>query len=263
MTAHEIAWKLVRPSGKFGMKELVVCALLLTTTSCSPEGCKVVLINVGNSSRGQIANQIEVINAMNPGVISIDFRFMDSFGDSGDLRLYNALAKCKKLVMTTTIEDSVASMRWIVQGNHPNIKPPNAVTGFVSLNVDDISQSVREVMVTCCNNNHQKQELNFALQTVMQYNSLKASRFLKREPNIYQIEYAYWEGLRRFTAEDVVAGHLRKEDIEGKIVMIGFLGPGDEDKFISGTTSERPGVRDIYGLEIWATLVCQILDRGD
>jgi CHASE2 domain-containing sensor protein len=55
-------------------------------------------------------------------------------------------------------------------------------------------------------------------------------------------------------------GNITKKDIEGKIVMFGFLGPGNEDKFFSPLNT-NPNEPDMYGLEYLANVVAQVLEN--
>lgn len=89
---------------------------------------------------------------------------------------------------------------------------------------------------------------------------VKTSNFIQSHERLVDLNFK--KGVRKFktfSVTDVLNGKLTKKEIEGKIVMMGFLGPGNEDKFYSplNKNSKEP---DMYGVEYLANIVAQILE---
>jgi CHASE2 domain-containing sensor protein len=96
----------------------------------------------------------------------------------------------------------------------------------------------------------------------MKFDSASTSRFLKNTPRIVDVNYDEDRKFKKFTSNDVLAGKVRPEQVQGKIVLFGMLGPGDEDKFftpLNGAKKDR-GEPDMYGVEYLARIVAQVLE---
>jgi hypothetical protein len=101
---------------------------------------------------------------------------------------------------------------------------------------------------------------HFSIATAMSFDSLRTLDFIKNNDRLVDVDFKYGKRkFKTFSHSDVLNGKLTMKDIEGKIVMIGFLGPGNEDKFFSpmNTDSKEP---DIYGVEYLANIVAQVLE---
>lgn len=105
-----------------------------------------------------------------------------------------------------------------------------------------------------------KKEYHFSVQIAMLYDSIKTMEFIQQNNNIVDVDYKY--GNRKFkkiSPREVLSEKITKEDIEGKIVIMGFLGPGNEDKFYT-PLNKNPNEPDMYGVEYLANIVAQILE---
>ncbi|MBS1977537.1 MAG: CHASE2 domain-containing protein [Bacteroidetes bacterium] len=137
--------------------------------------------------------------------------------------------------------------------------PSHAKTGFVSEKGENGWPQTKRF------NTYQKEaftdqiEYHFSVSTAMCYDSIRAARFVENQPKEVNIDYRNGRRFAKFSAREVLRGRVSKEDIEGKIVMFGFLGPGDIDKFFTSLNSD-PGHPDMYGVEILANIVAQVLE---
>jgi CHASE2 domain-containing sensor protein len=228
----------------------------------------IVLINVGKSGRAEIAEQITIINALSPKVIALDLTFDVSRRDNADAKLVNALWDCKNLVMATLIIEA-GGMTFIASANQPEFMSPDQRTGFVNaIQENDKRRTLKKFMVwqretiVDATIGEPRVEYHFAARTAMLYDSIAAARFIGSHPQITNIDYK--NGTRKFikySADDVLNNALKKVDIQGKIVIMCSLGPGNEDKFYTPLNKDqrRP---DMYGGECIGNIVCQILEDG-
>jgi CHASE2 domain-containing sensor protein len=231
--------------------------------SCNSQHAEqnIVVINTDTLDRAGIANLIGIINLFNPKVIAIDIQFVNSTESSKDWLLFHGLNKCKSLVMASMIgkyTGEETEYRGFVEESEPQFLT-NAKTGFVNSILERDGFETLKRFST-----HEKVngsiEYHFGVRTAMAFDSLKAIHFVESNPRVIDVDYRY--GKRRFksfSSSDVLSKRLSHEDIEGKIVMLGFLGPGDEDKFFTplNTNSNEP---DMYGLEYLANIVAQVLN---
>jgi CHASE2 domain-containing sensor protein len=206
---------------------------------------------------------ISKLNRLSPAVIAIDLTFVNNSTYDDDLRLLTAIEACKSLVMASAI------LRYReVEGDHDfegymyQTEPHfllNAKTGFVNaLGGHDTENSLSKFSTYVKVNG--EIEYHFSVRTAMVYDSLKAFEFVKGNPKIVTVDYK--DGKRKFktfSSSYVRDGKLVHEDISQKIVMLGFLGPGDEDKFFTPLNSNS-GRPDMYGLEYLANVVSQVLE---
>lgn len=223
---------------------------------------QIVLVNIDTLNRAGIATEISVINALNPRVIAIDVNFSGRENPEQDLLLFNALDQCKNLVMACEI-DKFAEQRFNYGFFSVESEPEfvvNARIGFVNviLETDDLRTLKRFSTVK---NVAGKLVYHLAVETAFAYDSTKTSKFVRNHSNIVEVDYRDGKGdFRRITSKEVFSGDLIKEDIEGKIVMFGYLGPLEEDMFYTPLNKAgAPARPDMYGVEYLAYIVAQVL----
>lgn len=246
--------------------KLFLFCFIITALSCNSQIAErdIVLINVDTINRNGITREISIVNSLNPKVIAIDLQFSNDTEYDQDTRLIQALDKCKNLIMASVIEnytgDGVEYKRF-TYGSLPDYRT-NAKTGFINAlpERDEFQTLKRFSIVEKVNGDY---EYHFGVRTAMAYDSLKAMDFVKSNPRIIDIDY---QGGRRkfkaFSAFEVLNKKVSRKDIEGKIVLMGYVGPSDEDKFFSPLNKKtKPYKPDIYGLEYLANIVAQVLNR--
>jgi CHASE2 domain-containing sensor protein len=246
----------------------IIGLTILFGQSCYSQNIEdsIVLINVGDYDRGRIAEEIEIINTLNPKVISIDVAFPNYKGDKADKKLVTALMASKQVVIPSEISSEgldyygkeMISVYLTCAGEF--FYSINTVSGFVSVEREKGQQTIPLQFIQWQEATGYKYR-HFSIETAMQFDSLRTNEFIKAHDRLVDIDFK--NGKRKFkmfTVQDVLKHRLTKADIEGKIVMLGFLGPGNLDKHISplNSGSNEP---DMYGLEYLAHIVAQILEK--
>jgi CHASE2 domain-containing sensor protein len=160
---------------------------------------RIVLVNIGNLSRAEVAREIAIINQFKPRVIAFD-GFFDCEGglrDSvncpqlldvmGNLMLSNAIQEVPNFVLATKLlqTDSLAQYD-SNEADSLEVSDPMfndyATHGFVTLPTDATYQED----VKKCNSVYPsrvidgKEELAFSVRIAMQYDSVKTKKFLAR-----------------------------------------------------------------------------------
>lgn len=222
---------------------------------------KIVLVNVDTLNRKGIADEINIINSLNPKVIAIDLQFSNDTKRKDDYLLLLALEKVKNLVMISVIEDydgREKAYRRFALGSLPEYLL-GAKTGFGNTILEGRPLELRKFSVH--ENVNGGIEYHFAVRTAMAFDSLAAAHFVERSPRIVDIDYDYGKKkFKSFSSSEVLKRAITRADIEGKIVLLGFLGPGDEDKFFTPLNT-NPMAPDTYGLEYLACIVAQVLEN--
>jgi CHASE2 domain-containing sensor protein len=257
----------------------------------------IVLVNIGNLSRREIAEQIEIIRKYNPRVIGIDGFFDCSKGlrdtlncpqlrdEFGNMMLANAIKEAGNVVLVTKVLQSDSSLAEDAYDSLRRSDPifrDNAVgEGFANLETDAAFQDD----VKTCRLFNPKLDIEgdshyaFAVELAMQYDSSKARNFLERgnyrevinyRGNVYDIfgSTNYPQMFYTLDVEDVFNENFVPEMIKGKIVIFGFLGeylgdPSWADKFYTPMNKKLAGKAnpDMFGAVVHANIISMILSE--
>jgi CHASE2 domain-containing sensor protein len=254
------------------MKKLNVLIVItvIVTCSCNSQTVNesIVIINTGDYDKGRIAEELAIINRFEPKVVSIDIAFPEYSGDIEDQNLILSLEAAKKLVLPSEI----SSLGNDYYGNEmilvsltcsAEFFPLRAKSGFVSMKMEEseIPNSIPKQFIVWQKSSASDDIYHhFSVVTAMAVDSLKAVDFVQKNERLVDVDFKKGRRMfRTFSQEEVLSGKVKKEDIKGKIILMGFLGPGSQDKFISpfNTNPEEP---DMYGVEYLANIVAQVLE---
>lgn len=274
---------------------------------------RIVLVNIGNIPRGAIAEQIRIISKYQPKVIAIDGFFNCEGGlrdtincpqltdTMGNLLLANAIAEAGNVVLVSKLLQSASLARSAAEDADvydsleysDEMFQHSARSGYANLATDaqyqDDVKICRSFMPTMQVDG--REELAFAVQVAMLYDSVKTEAFLARNKeeelinfrgnvemqevrlaSIKRKDLATTKYPMMFYALDVE--QVFKEDffpdlIKDKIVIFGFLGerfgdPAWSDKFFTPLNKKVAGRAnpDMFGVVIHANAISMILN-GD
>ena len=270
---------------------------------------RIVLVNIGSLSRREVAQQILMISQYKPRVVAFD-GFFDCEGglrDSincpqlldtlGNLMLSSAIQGTPNFVLATKLlqTDSLAQFDSNEADSLEYSDPmfnDYATHGFVTLPTDatyqeDVKQcrSVYPKRVI-----DGKEELAFSVRIAMQYDSVKAKKFLARgkEEELvnfkrnFEVRQLRLKSLKNdetastnfgtqyyvVDVDDMLQGNVLPELFRDNIVLMGFLGdyigdPSWDDKFFTPLNKVVGGRAnpDMFGLVVHANIVSMILEE--
>ncbi len=225
----------------------------------------IIIINTEQLGGGteDLAKGIFVLNSLAPKVFAIDLWYSDE-NKKVDDELINILKECKNLVIRSEIDgyaDRLEEYPRFKLGTLPKFIPL-AKTGFATLiEEDDAFFTVKKF--SSWEKVNGKMEYEFGVQMAMLFDSIKAADFVKKHPKINDVNFHNGKKFKTFEINDVINGRVKKEDIEGKIVLLGFFGPGFTDRFYSGAIKRGNGsfVPDMYSVEFHAHVALQVLSE--
>lgn len=270
---------------------------------------RIVLVNIGVLSRRQIAQQILVINQFKPRVIAFDgfFNCEGGLRDSvncaalldtlGNLMLSSVIQEAGNVVLGTKLlqTDSLAQFDIDIYDSMEVSDPifrDYAVEGYTSLPTDATYQEdvklCRSIFPSRMING--KRELYFGVQIAMQFDSVKAQKFLARNKEEELINFrGNIEVLRLrvntlkdsetgstnfktmfyvVDAEEMLRGEVLPEVFKDHIVIMGYMGdylgdPAWEDKFFTPLNKKVAGRAnpDMFGPVVHANAVAMILNE--
>ncbi|MCS7004485.1 MAG: CHASE2 domain-containing protein [Cytophagales bacterium] len=240
-----------------------------------PSDTNIVLVNIGKLSREEIAREIEILNKYNPAVIGIDafFSYPKPDNPHGDTALAMAVKNAKNFVMVSKVEGyNEETGLWDTLIKSYSLISDFAHTGFANTISDEEGGNFvtwRNVPVKeKLKNGHE--EVCFAAKIMEFYRPEKAKKFLARGN---EVETIYFKGnLDKYTKldiEDVFNETFEPSVIEGKIVLMGYMGSGyedyfwDEDKFFTplNEKSVGRGYPDMFGVVVHANILSMMLEE--
>jgi len=178
------------------------------------------------------------------------------------LALKTALDKCKTLVMASVLDGEFPSQKMPYQNliGSDSVFLSNAKTGFINviLENDEVSTLKRFSVQEEVRN---KVEYHFSIRTAMSFDSLRTMHFIQMHPKILDVNfYGDIDSYVFFSAKSILDGELKREDIEGKIVILGSFSVFDKDIFFTPLkkkkNSANPGM---FGVVYLANVVNQVL----
>lgn len=222
-----------------------------------------VLINIGNFERREIAQLLDTLGAHDPEVIGVDIIFEETENSAAEIELRQSLARNK----------AIGSYIYMIEDSAPenHVAPAGMKRGYVNLTANDATGVIRgfEGMIADRNG----MSFAFAGQLVRQFKNgafwleHRLDQKLKKQRRIkYYGHYSYFES---YDAQEVLSSDFT-ESFKGKLVLVGYAGypTGDpfdvEDKHFTplNTNPLGKGIPDMYGLTIHANITNMLL-KGD
>jgi len=228
----------------------------------------IVIVNIGNIPRNQIARMINIINLYDPQVIGIDAFFRERKADSLDFPLSIALSNVKNLILVSELTNYNSKKEFFQQINYSNqLFNIHAETGFANFPYEP-EKGFRTIRTFYTNHSTSKlTEQSFPLKLIEKYDSIA---FLKARQRTNKIESINFIGnLDKFITldtEDIFSFNFSSWVFKGKIVLIGFFERNVdrqvfEDVFFTPMNKRPIGKTypDMYGIVIHANIISMLL----
>jgi len=252
-----------------------------------PPDTNVVIVNIGDLSRGDVGAQIEILSRYNPRVIGLDALFSSPKEDTlGDIMLSEAIRNAGNVVLVSKLidPDSVTDEFTNVKLSHPMFSD-YADHAYANLVTDNAAQEQEAFKVTrsfspkqYLKGDTEKMQIAFGCKLAQLYDKEKADKYLKRKNEDEVINYRgnimdmgrSNFGTKFFALDwmQVFTEDFDPSIVKDKIVIMGYLG-GDfsdnswEDIFYTPMNPTYAGKAnpDMYGVVIHANIVAMILNQ--
>ena len=252
--------------GDFDVYDIVYSKLLEE----QPVDTNIVLVNIGNLSRKELAEEITVINKFNPAVIGVDAFFEVEKDPDSDSLLSLSFSNCRNLVMVDKLDSfnqatkhygslysSIARFSRYSKGGFANLPNDDAV-GFRTIREFRPMEKVKDSTV-----------LAFSSKIVSVFNNNEFQHLSQRGN---QNEIINFRGnYNRFYFVDTyqyAEPGVNLSFIKDKIVLMGYMGPDFntktlEDVFFTPLNDRYAGKSfpDMYGIVIHANIISMILNK--
>jgi CHASE2 domain-containing sensor protein len=247
----------------------------------TPEDTNIVLVNIGNLTRAEIAAEIDVINKYEPKVIGIDAFFRKPKEDEIDMPLQAAFSNTKNLVLVSKLHynDRTDNFDSLETSNPKFVQ--FAQTGHANFITegDEMFRTARTFVPFDTVNIHQKRkevEPAFASKIVKIFDPNAYKYLTERQNEIETIRYRgnIFGARRKFYVidiDDVLQENFEPSLIRNKIVLMGYMGERvpetkntwDNDKFFTPLNSKYVGkaFQDMFGVVVHANVISMILHQ--
>jgi CHASE2 domain-containing sensor protein len=226
----------------------------------------VVLVNIGEAKREEIAEMLQILNGAEPKIIALDILFSERKEPAGDSLLRSAFAQIgNKLILSNHLEDS--------QGEYTSYYTNPWFGEFESGHVNFVgsnpnSSTIRYFRPEVIDS--QKSYSSFASVIVNRFAPEKIKILNERNNRTERIHYlGNYDKFIHFDRLDISEGNPDLEILKDKIVVVGYLGPEIgtntlDDIYFTPLNQEIAGrtLPDTYGVVIHANIISMIL-RGD
>ncbi|OGU28609.1 MAG: hypothetical protein A2057_17125 [Ignavibacteria bacterium GWA2_35_9] len=251
--------------GDFDVYDIAYSKLLET----QPVDTNIVLVNIGNLDRGELADLISVLNKCQPAVVGIDVFFNVEKDPASDSLLSSSLAGCRSLVMVSKLDQYDEETK-----NYRNLHlsiplfSRYAETGFANLPNDDEEsfRTIRDFRPTA-KNNHSTVPA-FAVKIAGFYKPASLHTLFERQKELEKINFR--GNYNCFYFIDTYQYFEPEADfsfIKNKIVLLGYMGPdlntkSLEDIFFTPLNERYAGKSfpDMYGVVVHANIVSMIIN---
>lgn len=243
----------------------------------------IVIVNIGNLARRDVARQIQILNKYKPRAIGIDAFFPEPKEDDpiGDVLLANALKEVDQLVLVSRLEghNEEDDTYEKVFTSH-EMFTDNAIMAIANLKTgaefqDDL-KAVREFPTHRVVNGVERSA--FGIEMARLINPEAAERFVKRDNEYERINFRgnvvdpfnkakYKNQFFALDVEDVFSENFTADIIKDKLVILGFMGnyfgdPSWDDKFFTPLNDKIAGRAnpDMFGVVVHANIASMVIE---
>jgi CHASE2 domain-containing sensor protein len=212
----------------------------------------IVLVNIGEGNRAYVAKVLDNISTYNPLAIGVDAFFLNRKDSIGDFRLQKSLRNPKVVIGIKTNGTKLYGTNIFFT--------KNVKMGVAMLNLKN--NYADNYQLQYLSNYGMIDHISIALAKTV--NKEKTDSFLEMKQNLV-VPILISRLKNQFTYYEYGNLDFKNSDIEGKVILLGYLGPNDEDKFKTYSSGYNSNIEseypDMYGCTIIANQIRMVLDN--
>jgi CHASE2 domain-containing sensor protein len=228
----------------------------------------IVIVNIGELDRAEIAQQLEIINQHEPAVVGLDAFFRKEKSPEVDDPLEQAFLKTKNLVLASKLTNFNEEKERFdsLEFSHPKFAQ-FGTPGFVNVITDDEESFRTSREISFIETSGDSTHLSFSAQILKMYNANAFKKLMERDNETETINFR--GNFKKFYSLDVADVFNPQNDLsflKGKIMLMGFLGesfekPSLEDVFFTPLNERYAGrsYPDMHGVVIHANAISMAL----
>lgn len=223
------------------------CKAQSENDSISTQNSEIVIINIEEGDRTFIGEVLMKIDSCSPSVIGIDSWFVKRKDEYQDSVLAHALSQ---------IKNEIRGYAWIdssfIESNNL-FKPLSSDSGLCQLQLDNnVATDFTPIMII---NGIEHKHISLQIAEIIK------PKIIKDFNADQKIKIEYSGNLDRYphiNGSELNSGKHKKL-LQNKIVLLGYIGPSDEDKFFTPMNNNSYTRLDTYGVVIIANQIEQML----
>jgi hypothetical protein len=209
----------------------------------------IVLVNIENGDRAFIGSLIRAVDSCKPALIAIDAWFVESKEPEIDAVLIAALKATPNDIVGYTIDPDMG-----IKKSHPKFRSFISDEGVCWLEGSD-SLLTTQPLLRFNNEIHESFESR-----IIKY--WKPGFTHQIDPG-QSIPIHFTRSLEQFHHYDINSVRTHRDELKGKVVILGFLGPGNESKHVTPLRKGKnfpDGEPDTYSAVIVANTIRTLLE---
>lgn len=234
-------------------KYLIIFVGFILSLSCKEKESVITIVNIGHLDRSGIAKQLKIIDQNEPKVIGLDFLLTTDSLDR-DTLLSKVLSNSKNIVQASKLHnyDGVLNKWDSLEKYHPKFRFGDYA--FSNITITDDSVFVRELPMR----QYYRDETVFAFSYLIasNYDSRRVSEKYKNDDKYFHFDKSsIGKHFKVISINDLMTGNFDKNDLKGKIVLMGHVDDSEDTFYLDEKGAER-----ISGVEIQASIIEQIIN---
>lgn len=230
---------------------LILIGLLVTLGCIDKKDPIITIVNIGNSNRAELGRQLAIIKKCSPKIIAFDFFLVPDSLDK-DVTLVNELEGIRNTAQIVGLHDvHEPEDTWdSLEVSHPKFKVTSH--GFANLKAQD-SILIKELPMS---QNFNSKKI-YCFSYVIAENSFGVkNKFKVTGEKELQLDLdGLGTNFKLITADELFSGRFRKQDLQDKIVIMGYIG-GKEDYFYL----DKEKTKKVNGVEVHAAILEEIIN---
>lgn len=235
-------------------KYLLIAVGLIISLGCKDNDSIITIVDIGHLDRKGIAQQLTIINKYSPKVVGLDF-LLTTDSLQKDVLLSETLSKIKSVVESSKLHnsDDVMTNKWdSLERYHPKFRFGNY--GFSNITITDDSVIVDELPMRQYYRNEPVYAFSY-MAAKMYREELIGPKYRNFDQDIAFGNGTIGRHFKIIRVKDLMTGNFDKNDLAGKIVLMGHVGDSEDSFYLDDKKTQR-----ISGVEIQASFIRAILN---
>jgi CHASE2 domain-containing sensor protein len=235
-----------------GKTFLIVVGLFFSFSYKHHDPSVITIIDIAHLDRIGIAKQLQIINKYAPKVVALDFMLTTDSLQKDEL-LRSELIRVKNLIQTSILHEYIDELNYWDSLETYHAKFEQRSMGFSNIAISNDSVFIPKLPMR---QHYRDREIKSLCYVIAERSfGVNPAFNARHDDDFYFARSKIGKLFKVITAGQLLSENFNKNDLDGKIVILGHVSDKDDGFFIDKERTKR-----ISGVEIQASLVYQILN---